>query len=126
MEIQSLAGNLATQRLREGDFEAVLTRFMNLAVHPRGHVWLLGDESPIGYQNLELARLVRRAADAMDLDERDAIYGEIMPIFMEDLPVTFLLPQVQTHVVHRRVRGLSSNIRPDPVWFAEHLWIEED
>ncbi len=48
-----------------------------------------------------------------------------MPMFYEDLPVTLLLLRVFTHVAHKRIKGLSSNYRPDPVWFMEYLWIEE-
>jgi len=42
------------------------------------------------------------------------------------MPLTLLLPQVQTYVADRRIRGLSSHARPDPVWFAEYLWIEHE
>ena len=61
----------------------------------------------------------------MDLDEWDRIYREIMPIFQSDLPLTFLFPDIETHVAHRRIGGLS-NDHPDPVWFMEDLWIEDD
>lgn len=49
-----------------------------------------------------------------------------MPIFIADLPITILLPQVQTHIAHRRIKGLKSPYRPDPVWFMEELWLEDE
>ena len=70
--------------------------------------------------------LLKEAVVAIDFDERDMVLREIMPIFMEDVPLTLLLPQVQTYVVDRRVRGLSNHARPNPVWFAEYLWIENE
>jgi hypothetical protein len=48
-----------------------------------------------------------------------------MPLFQADLPVTFLYPMTWTHVVHRRVRGLSTPWRADPVWYMEHLWLDK-
>ncbi len=62
----------------------------------------------------------------LEPDERDRICREIWPFIQADIPVTFLLPQVQTHIAHRRIRGLSNHIRPHPVWFLEYLWIEEE
>ena len=61
----------------------------------------------------------------MELDEQDRIYGELTEIFHADVPVTFLYPNVENWVVLRRIRGLSTPFRADPVWNAEHLWIEE-
>jgi hypothetical protein len=49
-----------------------------------------------------------------------------MSIFRKDIPLTFLVPQVQTAVVHKRIKGLSNNMKWEPVWFAEYLWIEEE
>ena len=37
-----------------------------------------------------------------------------------------LFPRVVTHFVHRRIRGLSSPYRTDPVWYMEELWIEDE
>jgi ABC-type dipeptide/oligopeptide/nickel transport system permease component len=43
-----------------------------------------------------------------------------------ELPMTPLYPARWTHVVHRRVQGLSSLYRTDPLWYAEELWLEEE
>lgn len=125
MDIQSLEFSLLTERLRTGNFDAVLWRFMNQLSHQAGHLSILGENSPIGYSNPEMIQLLKAAKENMEPDQRDRIYREIMPIFMRDLPLTLLFPQVKTHVVHQRIQGLSSMARPDPVWFAEYLWIKE-
>ena len=49
-----------------------------------------------------------------------------MSIFQAELPFTYLVLDVETYVAHRRIKGLSSPWRADPVWFMEHLWLEED
>ena len=74
--------------------------------------------------NTEMAGLLQEAKTAIEFDERDKVLGEIVPLFLEDVPLTLLFPQVQTYIVNRRVRGLSNHARPNPVWFAEYLWIE--
>ena len=127
MDIQALEFITLQQRLQTGDFEAALFRFSSWIEHTDiGPRQVLGEESPIGYVNSEMVRLLNDAMVTIDFDERDRVLREIMPIFMEDMPLTLLLPQVQTYIVHRRVRGLSNHARPNPVWFAEYLWIENE
>ncbi len=48
-----------------------------------------------------------------------------MAIFRADLPVTMLYPGVSFTVAHRRLRGLSTPWRYDPVGHMEELWIAE-
>jgi ABC-type transport system substrate-binding protein len=73
-----------------------------------------------------MIRLLNVAKDTIDLDKLDRIYQEIMPIFAEDMPITLVLPMVQTSVVHRRIKGLSSPFWTRPSVYMEHLWIEEE
>jgi len=61
-----------------------------------------------------------------DPDAADHIYRQLSEIFRTDLPFTFLFPAVGTHVVHRRIQGLSSPWRGDVVQFMEELWLEEE
>ena len=49
-----------------------------------------------------------------------------MPILQEELPMTFLYPWVQATVAHRRVRGLHSHHRVDPLIHMEELGLEEE
>lgn len=127
MEIQVLDHNIILGRIKSGEFDdAGIFLSLNWTNQPSfGHVRMFGEDSPFGYHNPEMIRLLNLAKDPIDPDERDRIYQEIMPIFSADLPITLLLPQVQTYIVHRRIKGLSSPYRADPVWFMEDLWIEE-
>ena len=73
-----------------------------------------------------MIRLLDMAMLEKDPDKLDSIYKKIMPIFIEDMPMTLLLPKVYTTIVHRRIKGLSNQYRIEPVWDMEHLWIEEE
>ncbi len=70
--------------------------------------------------------LLRQKGLMFDRAEVDSIYRELWPIFQADLPVTFLFPIVRTTIAHRRVRGLASPSRIDPVSHMEQLWLEDE
>ncbi len=127
MEIQALEATLLKQHIKTGDFEALFFLIDGSLTQPNfGDARLFGNESPFGYKNPEMIRLLDMAVLEMDPDKLDGIYKKIMPIFIEDTPMTLLLPQVFTSIVHRRIKGLSNQNRIDPVWNIEHLWIEEE
>ena len=54
------------------------------------------------------------------------IYQELASIVQQEQPFTFLVFGVETYVVHRRIKGLSSPFRANLVWIAGSLWIEDD
>ena len=58
--------------------------------------------------------------------EMAEIFRDLMSIFREDLPLTYLVLNVETYVAHRRVKGLSTPFRANPLWSVEHLWIEDE
>jgi len=125
MEHQLLDVGALKQRLESGDFEAVF-RFLRFYEAP----WLqrvhLGEGDPIGYQNSRVVELIERARRTWVPEEEDRIYGELMEIFRADLPVTMLYPYVGVSVTHRRLRGLSTPWRSDPVVHMEELWLEDE
>lgn len=49
-----------------------------------------------------------------------------MPIFQAELPMTFLYPRAQATVANRRVWGLHSRHRVDPLIHMEELGLEEE
>ena len=119
--------NLLSQRIKASDFEALFFLVHGSINQPNfGDVRLFGKESPLGYKNPEMIRLLDMAMLEIDPDKLDSIYKKIMPIFIEDMPMTLLLPQVYTSIVHRRIKGLRNQYRVDPIWNMEHLWIEEE
>jgi len=124
MEIQQLvSADVVGRQIADGAFESAITYLVN---SPWRLAPYFGQGSPIGYDPPRVTELLRAAEVAMDLDEQDRIYSELAEIFNADVPVTFLYPKVENWVVHRRVRGLSSPYRAEPVWHVDQLWIEEE
>ena len=123
MQVRAIEASTVWQRVREGEFEAAFTRFSNVT---DGHLKWFGNPSPIGYNNSVVSGLLQEAGEATNPDRKDAIYRELMATFRADMPLTFLHPQVYTYVAHRRIRGLSTPFRGDPIRYLEYLWIEEE
>ena len=124
MEITTLEAQAANDRLRAGQFDAAISIVNEDIEAPFGHIEFFGSGSLLGYRNPRVAALLGRAAESFNPEEHDRIYRELEPIFQADLPVTFLYPLVRTTVAHRRVRGMSSPYREDPVWYMDELWLE--
>ncbi len=133
LEIQTLDIQLLRRRVRGGAFDAVVFPFYN---HIDGHLNSLAGgagyraEASLrrgvpGYANAKVARLLRSVKETAEPAAVDSIYRELAPHLLEDLPVTFLVPQVDAIVAHRRVRGLESPFRAEPMRYLERLWIEE-
>lgn len=132
MRVERMEMNVLRERLRTSAFEAAFFPFWN---HVDGHrQWLgagiergyeSGEVGRIGYRNAEVARLLAAVKETADPDEQDRIYRQLAPIVLADVPITFLFPAVTAYAVHRRVRGLESPFRGDPVTYMEGLWLED-
>ena len=114
------------RQVRAGDFEAAISRFLVDLSAVTGQLPFFGTTSYIGYPNRRAHELLQALASTQNPETLDGLYRELMKIFEADHPVTFLHPIPSTHVVHRRVAGLSSPYRADPVWYMEHLWLDEE
>ena len=123
MEVQPLDSTVLRPRLWAGDFEAAFHRFWNATT---GHLSLFGEKSSIGYSNPKVIELLKAAQITMDPDAKGQIYRELMDIFREDMPLTFLFPQIQTFVAHRRLRGLHSPYWGGTLRHMEDLWLEDE
>ena len=126
MEIQALENSLATRRLLAGEFEAAFYLFNSEAEHHLGPIRFLGEGSPISYVNPKVIEILNAAKSTMNPDERDRSYSGLIPILHADMPLTFLFPLIETHTAHRRIQGLSSPYRAEPVWNMEYLWLEDE
>ena len=125
MDISALEAETAAARIKTGDFEAAVTIVNEDIEGPGGHIEFFGEGSLIGYRNSRVAALLNQAAKSLNPGESDRIYRELAPIFRAALPATFLFPLVRTTVAHRRVRGMSSPYREDPVWYMDELWLDD-
>lgn len=125
MQVLPLERQTARRRVRAGDFEAAISHMFSAFEGNFGPLMYFGERSPLGYSNPKVIALLTKARSTMDPDELDRIYGNLWPILQADVPMTFLAPHVSTTVAHRRIRGLSSPYRADPVWYMEDLWLDE-
>ncbi len=117
MEIRALESGLR-QRVRAGEFEAAFDRFF------RGGA--LRHFETLGYDDPRVIALLEEARFPADSAATDRLFREMWPILGADLPLTFLAPQVQYFVAHRRIKGLSSPFRARTLMHMEHAWVEED
>ncbi|MGQ0732279.1 MAG: ABC transporter substrate-binding protein [Acidobacteriota bacterium] len=115
MDIQPFERGAALARRRSGDFEAIMSLFV--------HRNLAFDD--LRYQNAQVAALQELARTTMDPDVRDRAYRGISDILRIDQPITILIPDSGTHVVHRRVQGLDARWRANPLLFSEDLWLDD-
>jgi peptide/nickel transport system substrate-binding protein len=123
MDVQTLDRSVVRERVQAGDFEAAIDVIASVPVQQKA---ILGEGSPIGYANPRVNALLDSAVVPMAPDEFDRIYQELGQILRADLPMTFLYPGVTYFAAHRRVHGLESPYRADPVWWIEDLWITDE
>lgn len=121
MQIRMLDTRVVRDRVRSGEFEAAFQPLWN---HVDGYMTWFGSESPLGYHNAEVARLLGSIKETMDANQLDGIYRELTSIIQRDMPITFLFSEVRSYAVPAWLRGLESPYRADPTRFSERLWIE--
>ena len=123
MDIETMENSIMWQRFKKGDFEALIKRFLNnLNVFELRSYF--GENSYFGYKNEKLDSILNLIEDTGDINEIDRLYKELIPIFERDIPITFICPVIQTHIVNSKVRGLENLFRSDPAKALEFLWIE--
>ena len=125
MEITTMNWSAARERIKEGTFDAAIDYIWVEPAADLGLSQLFGKDSPLGFKNDRIQKLLQAAQLTTDPDEIDSLYREMMPIFQAELPMTYLTLNVETYVAHKRIKGLSTPFRANPEWFAEYLWIEE-
>ena len=98
---------------------------MDRCTQPTGPVFDdLGTEA-LGYQNARVGELVNRVLVTADPDVLDRIYRELLEIFREDVPVTYLVPGTITPVAHRRIQGLRSPFRTNVLQYVDDLSLDD-
>lgn len=123
MEIERLDYGVLRDRARAGNFQAVVDGVLFGGNWPQ--LLYFQKDSPIGYSNPKVIALLQKTAATMDPDEYDRIYRELWPVFETDMPATFLYFVDSATVTDRRVKGLSTPWRSDPVQYMEDLWLED-
>jgi peptide/nickel transport system substrate-binding protein len=127
MEIQFLDDSVYRRRRDAGEYESLgLVSRINPSGNRRwNHYNVYGHASLFGYNNPEMDSLLYLAETAIDIEKLDSLYEQIGTIFNNDIPATFLFQSVNTHIVNRKIKGLKSPDKADPVYNMENLWIED-
>ncbi len=117
----------ASQRVLTGDYEAAFNRMFTDWTPDTG---AYGNGAPrflhaAGYQSPQFAELANQFRATFDPDEEDRLYQELAKLFRQDLPATFLYPDVYTTIASARIRGLENAPYPgDLTWCMDQLWLE--
>lgn len=125
MDIRHVDRRVSNATFRAGEFDAAIRSLDNDPVSLLRLSWF-GEGSPIGYNNPVLVKLLRKLEFTMDPETQDRVYRELWEILSTDMPVTFLFGWPETFAAHRRLQGLSSPYRSNPITYMEELWLEED
>lgn len=115
------------ERIKAGDFQAAMA-YLWVSPHDpdAGLEKVFGESSLIGWRDTRVIDLVNGALAATTPRSLDTIYRDLAPIIQDQQPVTFLSFGTEMYIAHRRIKGLSSPFRANPIWSAGHLWIEEE
>ncbi len=121
MEIQTLEFNAQFQRAVTGDYEAAINFVFN-HWEGNGAPRFLGSA---GYGNPRFPALADRLRTLLPPEQQDEVFRELAQLFQQDVPATFLYPEILTTVAHRRIRGLDRSPYPgDLTWCMDQLWLE--
>ena len=125
VNLVTLENSLVYQQLIHSDFEALIdSRFPNNENSLRRIRNFFGPDSYINYNNNKIDSILNLVTETGDKDEIDRLFKNLATIFEKDIPITFLMPKVQTNIVKSQVKGLKNLVKADPVMFMETLWIE--
>lgn len=121
-EITTLESGIHQELTYGGDFEVDAVAIANVWISPddvdMGLEVMMGENSAIGFHNPRATELVNAALKTSDLESLGTIYAKLAPIVQKEQPFTFLIFGVETYVAHRRIKGLSSPFRANPIWNA--------
>lgn len=124
VEVRQLDLQIVRQKVREGEFDVALIPTFPGTGAPLNHSELLGRGGILGWNDRTAAALLDSTVTAVSPERQEEYYRRLWPLLSRDMPITVLYPAVWMTVSHRRVRGLSSPWRADPLWYAGELWIE--
>ncbi|MCK5378957.1 MAG: hypothetical protein KAJ78_06115, partial [Acidobacteria bacterium] len=101
-------------RLREGDFDGAVNRWVEPTQIDLEDVWHTIPEgvesSNYGrYSNLEVDRLIEEVTEIRDIDLQKEMYSQIQQLIVDDQPYTFLVEGRKLRAISTRVRGSIQN-----------------
>jgi len=127
VDVTTLEFSTLIARAKAGEFVVSMSYLWVSPDDPdAGLAMLIAEDSPLHYDNADAVALVQAALRATTPGSLDSIYAELAPIIQADQPFTFLTFGTEMYIANRRVKGLSSPFRANPIWAAGHLRIVQD
>ena len=127
-EVQTLDRLVVGRRVENGEFEAAISfgRYLNRILfgsQTADDVLEHGIDSPIGYDDPELFLAWNAASTDFDPGAWKRLSLLTWEIMQRDVPVTFLIPDVEIVVFDRKIRGVNPF---RGMHWLDQLWIEEE
>jgi peptide/nickel transport system substrate-binding protein len=122
-ELEQLDVTLVWERVESKQYDAAIHV---LQAHQPWHNQYFGEGGLTGYENPDVARILRQAMETSNLDLLDSLYLEMRDDFLRDIPFVLLQPFNYSHFVHRRIQGLSGSVLMDPMEQMDELWTEDE
>lgn len=127
VEVQTLHRPIVKRRVFIGEFEAAISfgRYLQQGLYglDTDEAGADGVSSPIGYQNTELLLAWNAAQQDFTPGAVERLNVRAWEILQRDVPVTFLVPTLETVVFDRKIHG----VKPfRGMHWLDQLWIEED
>src|SRR5262249_17836950 len=115
------------QRLRSGDYEATLWGMGGFGTEWTDNGNSLNYFRVVGYSSRRYLELLEKFRTAYAPAEEDLLLHELTELFQEDVPATFLHPEVRTSIAKRRILGLNDcPYRGDATWCMSQLSLSGD
>ncbi|MDX1393068.1 MAG: ABC transporter substrate-binding protein [Gemmatimonadota bacterium] len=125
VEIRPTEGSLYRELFRAGDFDATVNDVRNVPAELLRDGFF-GEGTRIGYRNPEVERRLDAIRRETDPAAQESLYVEVNEILRRDMPFTWLFPYFEAYAAHRKVRGLRSPDRSNPIAAIRDIWIEDD
>jgi peptide/nickel transport system substrate-binding protein len=123
MEILTVESAAWYARFLEADFDVTIHDVRNVPTDLLRQDFF-GDGTLIGYRSPEVVQLLEALVLELDPASQDTLYSRINEILVRDVPLTFLFPYYEIYVAHRKIHGLHTPERPEPIGAIMELWIQ--
>lgn len=113
--------------IKTGDFDVVILGW-GLGLDPdQFNIWHSSQQGGdkfnfIGYNNLQVDKLLEQGRRELDPNKRQAIYHEFAKVLLEDSPIVYLSAGYGLSAIHKRIKGIADPIPAAGVGYESEKW----
>lgn len=113
--------------IKTSEFDMVVLGW-SLSLDPDQYsIWHSSQQAPgqfnfIGYNNLEIDKLLEQGRLELNSDKRQAIYHRFSEILLEDSPIVYLFAGYGLPAIHKRVKGIDNPAPPAGIGHNAYEW----